>query len=622
MRTVHSCCAIITLLTGVCINQLGGQTVADVSSALERAALADSIRYYDARWTNSSLSVTNATVTAQLEVIKSSADGVVVFAFLRQPFEVVKAPTKTQLETVFYRMKSLSGMTSFGGNTPPPAPGAQPVGFSSLLGGADLIGGLTQFMVERAKDEVAFSFMLTLKRDANQVFVRVGFPRSWALVTRIDSETFQSLMPPLRAALLEDLNNLPVRLASEDMRDSMEWGTTPAYLRGLAVAYTRGLQIRRGVPPAVALATLTEVTNSEVQDPQAQMLFHLVGLIAREYATLGGAPFIQRLRASSEVQRYFAAFVGHDAVGLNAHTATARAALCQIAGRYQVVTLLANQLHSTGLRADSLMRTSGAAEPGARDYMEATGAVIQLLSTARGLLPANTEAGGFERYIQDALALHQAFARRDYGMIVGWIGTLPEVKVDAKVLRYVSFAASLASASNSEEVATALRTASAPVGSYRTKRNQVGGWGPGTISLVGYLGLSGGAEGIGSIPSSKDAAFAGVALPVGFEVSLGHPWGAVSAFASILDLGNLASVRLGGPDSIEAAPELGWEQVFAPGLFVVFNATRNIPLSVGVGLQAVQNLRESNTDTGSSRVDVVRFGAFIGVDATLFQFRF
>jgi hypothetical protein len=206
-------------------------------------------------------------------------------------------------------------------------------------------------------------------------------------------------------------------------------------------------------------------------------------------------------------------------------------------------------------------------------------------------------------------------------------------------VKYLSFAASLAAAQSAEEVATALRTASAPVGSYRSKRNQedtgpvLKRWGPGSVSAVGYLGGTFGWERVGGrAPSTNDANHAGLALPIGIEISLGSPLGALSVFAPVLDVGMLASARLRGDENdgtaVSASPQIGFEQVFAPGAYLMLNTTRSWPLSMGFGLQSVGALREREVRDASGvvvrteKVDVVRASFIVGVDATLFHFRF
>jgi len=84
-----------------------------------------------------------------------------------------------------------------------------------------------------------------------------------------------------------------------------------------------------------------------------------------------------------------------------------------------------------------------------------------------------------------------------------------------------------------------------------------------------------------------------------------------------VDLGAVASARLDG-GQVETEPEIGWEQVFTPGIFGVFGITRVLPLSVGGGVQYVRDLRR--TADGDDTVDVFRISLFVGVETTLFRF--
>ncbi|HEX5869026.1 MAG TPA: hypothetical protein VFY65_01350, partial [Longimicrobium sp.] len=186
---------------------------------------------------------------------------------------------------------------------------------------------------------------------------------------------------------------------------------------------------------------------------------------------------------------------------------------------------------------------------------------------------------------------------------------------------FLSLGASLSSARTAEEVTVVLRQASAPVGSYRAKRNQYrpvdkndegSRWGPWSASVLGYLGMTYGAE---EPFTSNHAQHFGPVLPVGVEVSRGVPLGAVSLFVPLIDIGMLASSRLNGGNTDETDASL--EQVFAPGAFLVWNLTRTLPLSIGVGGQMAPDLRVRNGE----EVDVFRIGFFVGADLTIFHFR-
>ncbi len=673
-------------------------------------------------------------------------------AFLAAPYDVFPAPTLGEIDAVaaavnlrvaearHTRARDLARAAAGGQSVSGPlgAPtgalgagveAARATGVAWLPSQADILRGGAEFFVNRAQDEVAFSFVLNLReRVRGDQWLQVALPQSRDLIERMDTETFQTFMPLLHAAFMRDLDDLPARIdiVAEAFGIRAEHR---AYLEGMSVVFQRGLEIRAGSPPAVAMANLVQLDEGQVQNPVIRRAMQFVGLLAREYAAAGGEPFIQELanRDRGWQRRYFVALVGHDMIRLDPGLrATASDFLEALQTREADAVLLLNQLHSLPRVASDARTLMDSAATEARAAVSSPGAVMQLLQAGSRFLiddqqqEVATATAAFQRFVADATTLYESVSNRQYGAVVTWLLRRPEldlcrttpVSYDALLataraeaeqqadrldalddvranvrarrgaptedrtaeqdrrrerlirqaeravlgtssraarlsdracewrLQYLSFAASLAGARTEEEVTVALRTASAPVGSYRSKRNQdtrepfLRRWGPTTASVVGYPGLTFGWErpAGGRLPGRDDANHVGLSLPVGIEISRGSPLGAFSLFASVIDLGTLASARFNGDEEsdeseLSTTPELGFGQVFAPGIFFMVNA-RGWPLSLGFGLQSVGNLRERSVTasdgsvTRTERVDVVRASVILGVDATLFHFRF
>ena len=668
-------------------HELAAQTASE--SAIARARVAAALR--------------DSLLRLNSNLVAATQNNTQLARFLKDPFDPQAVPpTLDQLDAALAnaneRLRRPAAGRDSAGSQAPFVKGILPGlgGFEQAAGAlgipaeAQLIAGLTDFMVTRAKDEVAFSFLLHLRDQARaDPWLRKAMPRSYQLMQRIDVDTYQTLLPVLRSAYVEDLNGMPARATELT-------GLDADYLRGLEIAYERGMEIRRGSPPAIALANLARLSHAQMPDASSRRALQMVGLIAREYAASGGEPFVNEVTRSDRgwLRRYLVGFLAHDLVREDEISdAAARAELLQfLATRETDAVALVNQLDAMRRvvedvreRVDSLARNGRDSQEKLDRLLATSGAVLQVMNTGQRFLywkgsavPAQVQT--FRRFVADANTLNQAFIKRDYGTLVSWVleqpaldpcaAAPPAYGVQADSLRravagergggdsrriervarerfsaaaesvrvlcgnrakYLSFAASLAAAQSAEQVNVVLRNASAPVGAFRAKRNQFEPddhldrpgaldprrWGPGSVSVVGYLGVTGGLEGAGEFPfSHEDAGHLGVALPVGVEVSAGFPFGAVSLFAPILDLGTLASARLGGGEAEVADPTL--RQVLAPGLFAVWNISRAVPLSLGVGAQVVPGLRESD----GKRVDAVRASTFLGVDATLFHFRF
>jgi len=93
----------------------------------------------------------------------------------------------------------------------------------------------------------------------------------------------------------------------------------------------------------------------------------------------------------------------------------------------------------------------------------------------------------------------------------------------------------------------------------------------------------------------------------------------VGIFGSFLDLGNIAYYRIKTEGSSKnEKPSLGFDQIFAPGCFIIFGVSNNYPISYGVGYQYLPKLREISSDV--SRINVHRISLFIGIDLALFRF--
>lgn len=529
------------------------------------------------------------------------------------------------------------------------APGAAPAA-TLLSGGATALPmiavGAADYFVERAKDEVAFGFVITLRdRVRKDDLIEAAFPRSHALMQEMDTETFQSFMPHLRSRFIADFDELPTRsapIAAALGLTGQERARAMSYLQSIAIIYARGREIRNGIPPAVALSNLVDVNSTQMTDAGTRRALRLVGLLAREYASGGGEPVIQDLtqRDRGWLRRYFVALVARDLLAIEETPAeSALALLAFLSSRETDAILLLNQLHAV---RDALRDVQGstsqatgsqaAADPADR-VLAAAGAVLNVLRTAPrfAYFPGDQVEGtvqSLDSTIAEATRLHQAVVQHDYGAIVGWLlqnphfdfcGGTEERQCQAR-MRYLTLGSALATAQTSAEVTTALRTASTPVGSYRAKRSQDGRWfAPRSASLIGYLGA--GRYDIARVEGQNGGGevHAGVALPVGPEVSFGMPWGALSLFVPLVDLGPIANERLGFADGEENG-EFGTDELLSPGLVLVFNLSRTLPLSIGAGVTSVR--RDVADGENSRRVNVSRSLLFVGVDATLFQFRF
>jgi hypothetical protein len=191
-----------------------------------------------------------------------------------------------------------------------------------------------------------------------------------------------------------------------------------------------------------------------------------------------------------------------------------------------------------------------------------------------------------------------------------------------KLLKYGSLMAAISAAENTADVTKALEAAILPVGSSAIKYYTAL-----SFSLNSYIG---GAyyKSYYTSPNTAGKPFintAGVALPIGVNFSLttrGRIVGAISLFASVIDLGAVASYRLSAPPDVNSQnlPDFTLQNILAPGGFLVLNRLFKTPLAFGLGLQKAPQLSSITYNTiDISKNQTWRFGAFLSVDIPLFN---
>lgn len=569
----------------------------------------------------------------------------VVSQFMNQPFDAPRPPTLAEIDLAIRWMREhrIAGGSGFNAQA---ALAAGPVALTdgsaavkSLIEGStgvwmpptQLIIGFTDFLVARAQDEVVFAFVLGLERalsrlpeqSPERILVRKAFPRSVSILEAIRVESFQSLLPTLRTAFTGDLETLPTAIGDTAVLRALGWNNDPqrTYAQGLAITFARAVEIGRGTPPIISISRLAHLDSTAMAASGPRSAFRFAGALAREHAISGEAAVAEALK-SPHTRAYLLAFLGHEAIDVGGAAAALVVTefLDHLRSHQAEAVLLANQLAAirttatSGQPADS----AGAGErTGAAMTVRST---LQILASASRLAPAAGTSMAGPDFVGDAIQLHDAVVERRYPVVANWlISRAPTAMDSPAILRFVSLGTALASAETSEEISSALRTAAAPVGSYRSKRGQKGRLGPLSLSLTAYAGGSYGWEDAsGSGVTEGSGRTLGFALPVGVEVGTGIPIGSLSLFASVADLGNLASARLGNDSEVSSGAEIGWEQIIAPGLFGILGISSEVPLSVGFGYQQVNGLREAQDD--GRDLDVRRWVLMMAADLTILRF--
>ena len=149
----------------------------------------------------------------------------------------------------------------------------------------------------------------------------------------------------------------------------------------------------------------------------------------------------------------------------------------------------------------------------------------------------------------------------------------------AKLVKYLSFGANLASAQNSEEVKGALNAATLPPGSFSVKQKSK--FSIGVNAYVGYAwDFNGGLYG------RNIYAPLGIATSWGIKKGNG---GAISLFASLIDVGSLVAYRLNNSATDTLKQEVRLESIISPSAQVIYALPR-LPVSICAGVRRTPKL--------------------------------
>ncbi|MEN9347236.1 MAG: hypothetical protein RLZZ77_747, partial [Bacteroidota bacterium] len=147
-----------------------------------------------------------------------------------------------------------------------------------------------------------------------------------------------------------------------------------------------------------------------------------------------------------------------------------------------------------------------------------------------------------------------------------------ESTLHAKFYNYLSLASSMATAKTPEEVKNALESAALPVGSYRLKQQSRF-----SMMVNGYIGYAWDIE----MTQAKHVYGRGIYAPVGVSLSWGMRKYDFGVFASAFDFGSIASYRIQNEtDTIQQ--KFAFESLFSPGIHASIRLLKPIVLSVGV----------------------------------------
>lgn len=511
---------------------------------------------------------------------------------------------------------------------------------------ASVLMELTDFVIDRAKQEVVVSYLATLYRAMQrETLLKSAFPNTHQLMRGLTARDTGHLsavaagripLPVWRATLKNDFTTLPINLLQAP--DS-------SLCRGVAACRSRVVQLR----PTVAVVQRLM---------QGQPVFEVIRdapLIATEAGTElshDWSAFIRGLRLLSAVAETYQVqglALGADPIqhpfilSLSAlsvgdkkqQEAFVRLLVLRIVPEHETqfavdVRTLTDASRRATAAVEAIAMAALSTEPAVEQARQVLGSAVAALRAADGIATLFARDTGADRQPairQLFLTVAEPLVVRDYALAMARTAVLLRevtgAPVSSNLLTLASLASGLAEAQSGAEVRAALEAASSPVGGWQAKRYREGR----RTSITAFPGLAVGGEWVIDGPYSRTA---GVALPIGPEVQLLRRslsdsdapgcfvFCSVGLFVPVVDLGALLSYRLKSSDIVESEPNSGFRQVFAPGLYVSLGVGRSA-LAMLVGGQFMPGIRKVSEDSDISG-HAWRLGAALTLDVMLFGF--
>jgi len=221
-----------------------------------------------------------------------------------------------------------------------------------------------------------------------------------------------------------------------------------------------------------------------------------------------------------------------------------------------------------------------------------------------------------EKYTNYSIQIYKSITNNTYSKILpvvlnifnDQIMSVEESKSFKKeLIRYTSLYIDISSANSQSELNSAINKAANNSGGYLRKFEDNF-----TISVNSYPGFYCGWE---NINNTKYNFTPGFTVPVGVNFQFYHHFG---IFAQAFDLAAAVNYRFNSEGTTNLPAEVTFRQVFSPGVFLNFNFSHSLPLTLNAGIYitpALRNIDLSNVTLNESKS--VRFGLNVSYDVPL-----
>jgi hypothetical protein len=498
--------------------------------------------------------------------------------------------------------------------------------FISGLNVTNFADGLAKFLVKRAKEELYVSFFEKFKDyiTTSAPELKVLFPYTVVLLENFQSWEYANIINTLREAFDNDLQMLLSNFPGLRNMDTTN-------VAGNAKIRVKKLTTFLNSDEGLLFLAAIEIGNGIIAKDKIPDVFHYVN--EKYFSQLHSIPKIEDVRSSIDLldiisyslksNKYRENYIGKpqikDLVSVKEQRNTYLGLLYQQIKKKNIVIngiVVADELGKSGnitqyiqnlslagnniLNAmDSLIRNNSggsdlqsqwsAAFLNANEFIKAS-ADIKLINPK---LQLPERLGNVFKSSQQTLEISYDISVKNYSA-----ATIKMVKfisdhtknIDPRtkeiLVKYLSFASNVASASSSNEIEAAIEAVALPAGSASIKKNTCF-----NVSINAYLGGFAGKEYLPDNNMKNWANTLGVSAPVGLAFSKGlDKCGSLSLFVSVIDVGAFASYRLKDTSATEL-PKVTLQNIFAPGVGIVYGIPK-WPISIGYMHQWGPALRE------------------------------
>lgn len=545
--------------------------------------------------------------------------------------EFVRLPTKADVQRSV-RRASVGGTGSSLTTSP-----AQAGGRAFGLTPTELAIGASDFLVERARAEL------------ETYVLRVGVNRlcaggSWKRLLRVtcgllprEADTIRYLpgASALQDALRADLREMPYVIGEETL--------VKLVVRPAGTPQTRAPEVLERAKTAMVLVRyLRAVTDgteplaalARWEGPTATLGGHTVTVPdrVRQVATL--ARYAHSARTDLSSQLTGAALADTAALyvlkALLVHGASARDTvwrgwirrdgqrLNRVLAAVSTAQRVAQEVEEDWKALRAVARDSASAARRAEIISSLISAATSMAAVDAGLINAPADTAMRNRVLEPArdlvVALNSNDSRAAGTSLVRLLQAGAEDKAQRlppEYARLMGFANDAAQARTTDEFSGALENVVGAQGGYLAKRESASRWYARVNAYVGgnLSGESTRQEGAGA------SAAMGLAVPLGVEIGkAGSTRRSNGIFLQFIDLGAVASARIGGDDEVESLPDFKLGSVVGPGLFLV-HGYRDSPFASALGISYFPEGRQTE---GGARVGAVRVSMMLAIDIPLF----